>query len=124
MDVIKAIKTRRTIRHFIDKPVSEDALKNVIDAARWAPSACNRQGWRFIVIKDKNQIDRLEKAGVSYSIAGENLALAPTVQTAHTGLMNSEGHRANILEPQFKRVGIGVIDNGIYGKMFVQIFTD
>ena len=68
--------------------------------------------------------DRLEKAGVSYSIAGENLALAPTVQTAHTGLMNSEGHRANILEPQFKRVGIGVIDNGIYGKMFVQIFTD
>lgn len=66
--------------------------------------------------------DRLSKVGISYFIAGENLALAPTVSIAETGLMNSEGHRANILEPQFDRVGIGVIDNGIYGEMFVQVF--
>ncbi|MFZ5932720.1 MAG: CvpA family protein [Patescibacteria group bacterium] len=68
--------------------------------------------------------DRLDRAGISYHLAGENLALAPTFSTAHTGFMNSEGHRVNILEPKFKRVGIGVIDNGIYGKMFVQVFTD
>lgn len=68
--------------------------------------------------------DRLGEAEVRFSVAGENLALAPSVSTAHTGLMNSEGHRANILEPSFKRMGIGVIDNGIYGKMFVQVFTD
>jgi len=72
----------------------------------------------------ENVGDRLDKANASYVTAGENLALAPTVQTAHTGLMNSEGHRKNILDPDFKRVGIGVIDNGVYGKMFVQIFTD
>lgn len=68
--------------------------------------------------------DRLNEVGVKYSFAGENLALAPTVGTAHTGLMNSQGHRENILEPRFKRIGIGVIDNGVYGKMFVQVFTD
>lgn len=68
--------------------------------------------------------DRLGAAGIKYRIAGENLALAPTLTTAHTGLMNSEGHRENILDTRFKKVGIGVIDNGIYGKMFVQIFTD
>jgi uncharacterized protein YkwD len=68
--------------------------------------------------------DRLQSAGIQFTFAGENLALAPTLATAHTGLMNSEGHRANILEPKFKRVGIGVIDNGVYGKMFVQVFTD
>lgn len=68
--------------------------------------------------------DRLNKYKISYTFAGENLALAPTVSTAHTGLMNSEGHRANILEPKFKKIGIGVIDNGIYGKMFVQVFTN
>lgn len=67
---------------------------------------------------------RLTESGVRFGIAGENLALAPTLATAHNGLMNSPGHRANILEPRFTRVGIGVIDNGIYGKMFVQIFTD
>ena len=68
--------------------------------------------------------DRLNEANIKYSFAGENLALAPTVQTAHTGLMNSEGHRENILEPRFKRIGIGVIDNGVYGKMFVEVFTE
>ena len=68
--------------------------------------------------------DRLNSGNAVFSIAGENLALAPTIQTAHTGLMNSEGHRENILDTSFKRVGIGVIDNGVYGKMFVQVFTD
>ena len=68
--------------------------------------------------------DRLSEAGIFYTFAGENLALAPTTQTAHTGLMNSEGHRANILDARFRRVGIGVVDNGHYGKMFVQVFTD
>ncbi|OGM59062.1 hypothetical protein A3A75_05345 [Candidatus Woesebacteria bacterium RIFCSPLOWO2_01_FULL_39_10] len=68
--------------------------------------------------------NRMEKAGVEFMIVGENLALAPTLSTAHQGLMNSEGHRKNILDTEFKRVGIGVIDNGFYGKMFVQLFTD
>lgn len=68
--------------------------------------------------------DRLNAAHINYSFAGENLALAPTVETAMMGLMNSEGHRANILEPRFHKVGIGVIDNGFYGKMFVQVFMD
>lgn len=68
--------------------------------------------------------DRLDAQNVNYHLAGENLAMAPTLQTAHTGLMNSEGHRANILEKRFKKMGIGVIDNGYYGKMFVQVFTD
>lgn len=68
--------------------------------------------------------DRLNESNIKYSFVGENLALAPTTQTAHTGLMNSKGHRENILEPKFKKIGIGVIDNGVYGKMFVQIFSE
>lgn len=68
--------------------------------------------------------DRLQEAGVSYLVAGENLALAPSLAMAHDGLMESPGHRANILAQEFGRVGIGVIDGGRYGKMFVQVFTD
>lgn len=67
---------------------------------------------------------RLQVAGVIYLTAGENLALAPTVDLAHTGLMNSPKHKENILYDEFGRVGIGVIDGGIYGKMFVQEFSD
>lgn len=68
--------------------------------------------------------DRLEDKNIVFRSAGENLALAPTVDTAHTGLMNSEGHKKNILDSEYNKIGIGVIDNGIYGKMFVQVFTD
>lgn len=68
--------------------------------------------------------DRLTAGRVSITVAGENLAYAPDVSTAHDGLMNSEGHRRNILDPEFRRIGIGVIDGGIYGKMFTQNFTN
>jgi len=67
---------------------------------------------------------RLEKSGIKFNSVGENLALAPTLLVAHNGLMNSEGHRSNILNPIYTHLAIGVIDNGVYGKIFVQIFTD
>ncbi|MFZ5646564.1 MAG: CAP domain-containing protein [Bacillota bacterium] len=66
--------------------------------------------------------DMIKAAGVTYRYAGENLAGAPTVDIAHTNLMNSPGHRANILNPNFTKVGIGVVSGGPYGKMFVQMF--
>ncbi|HEY0069529.1 MAG TPA: CvpA family protein [Chloroflexia bacterium] len=67
---------------------------------------------------------RMDRANIEYRLAGENLALAPTLDIAHDGLMNSPGHRANILKDGFRKVGIGVLDGGLYGKMFVQEFTD
>lgn len=67
---------------------------------------------------------RVSRAGISYTLLGENLAYAPDVYVAHQGLMNSPGHRANILTADFGRAGLGVIDGGVYGKMFVQLFAD
>lgn len=68
--------------------------------------------------------DRLANKNISYTVAAENLAYAPDVILATNGLLKSPGHRANILNPQFKRIGIGIVDGKIYGKMFVQEFTD
>ncbi|MDT5157575.1 MAG: hypothetical protein QOH51_1932 [Acidobacteriota bacterium] len=68
--------------------------------------------------------DRMARAHVTFQTAGENLALAPTVKIAHTGLMNSPGHRANILHPDFGRVGIGIIDGGFRGIMVSQEFRN
>lgn len=67
---------------------------------------------------------RMREASVRFVTAGENLALAPTLQIAHTGLMNSPGHRANILQPDFGRVGIGIMDGGIHGLMVTQDFRN
>lgn len=68
--------------------------------------------------------DRADRMGVQYLILGENLAFAPDVYLAHQGLMNSEGHRENILGVDYGKVGMGVINGGVYGKMFVQEFSD
>ena len=68
--------------------------------------------------------DRLAAAHISFRSAGENLAYAPSVQIAHQGLMNSPGHRANILSPDFHRVGIGVLVAPDGERMFTQEFTD
>lgn len=68
--------------------------------------------------------DRLLRAGVRFRVAGENLAYAPNVRLAHEGLMASPGHRANILNPQFRRVGIGAVRSELRGTMFTQEFAD
>jgi uncharacterized protein YkwD len=68
--------------------------------------------------------DRMTEADILFNNAGENLALAPNVDLAMNGLMQSPGHKANILSTNFHRIGIGVIDGGIYGEMFCQEFTD
>lgn len=72
----------------------------------------------------RTPFERLDAAGIAYRAAGENLALAPTLSLAHTGLMNSPEHRANILRPEFGRVGIGIIDGGVRGLMVTQAFRD
>lgn len=64
----------------------------------------------------------LRQFGITYRTAGENLAGAPGVELAHQNLMNSPGHRANILNSAFTEVGIGVVEGSPYGKIFVQMF--
>ena len=68
--------------------------------------------------------DRLSARGVQYRFAGENLAFAPDVEGAHEGLMDSPGHRANIVEPGYRRVGIGAVESTLHGTMYVQVFAD
>lgn len=75
-------------------------------------------------LEGKTLSDRLKAKGVSFSNAGENLALAPTIRLAHSNLMNSPGHRANILHKNFGRLGIGVLDGGIRGLMVTQNFRN
>src|SRR6266436_10162438 len=72
----------------------------------------------------RDPFERMREANVRFITAGENLALAPTLQIAHTGLMHSPGHRANILQREFGRVGIGIMDGGVHGLMVTQDFRN
>jgi F420 biosynthesis protein FbiB-like protein len=48
---LELVRTRRSIRRYLDKPVPREWIEKILDAARWAPSAHNRQPWRFAVIE-------------------------------------------------------------------------
>jgi uncharacterized protein YkwD len=68
-------------------------------------------------------MERVTAHGLKFQTVGENLALAPTLKVAHEGLMESPGHRANILRKEFTRIGIGAIVARPYGIMFTQVFA-
>ncbi len=67
--------------------------------------------------------DMMDAAGVQYLYAGENLAAATTLELAFDGLMQSAGHRENILRTEFTHIGIGVVEGGPYGLVFTQMFV-
>ncbi|MFH0928722.1 MAG: CvpA family protein [bacterium] len=93
-------------------------------ARRHAEDMLKRGYFSHFTPEGQSPADRVKMALIQYIAVGENLAFAPVVSYAHEGLMNSPGHRANILDVEFGRLGIGVIDSGIYGKMFVEVFAD
>ena len=61
MDVMEAIKGRRSIRQFADKPIEKEKLEKLLQAARWAPSGGNLQRWRFVVVTSPSQRELVRK---------------------------------------------------------------
>ncbi len=59
MELLEAIHTRRSIRKYLDKPVSPEMIETIIKAAMAAPSAGNQQPWHFIVITDRARLDAI-----------------------------------------------------------------
>jgi uncharacterized protein YkwD len=117
-DLVNSERVKVSLKQLVwDARISDAALAHSCDMFE-------RRYFSHISPEGKDVGDRLIEAKISFFVAGENLAYAPDVLRAHEGLMNSPGHRANILNPQFGKIGIGVIDGGIYGMMFTQNFTD
>jgi nitroreductase len=71
MDVMEAIRTRRSIRKYLPEPVSAAALATVLEAARLAPTACNNQPIRVIVVKDAGLREKLIGACKGQKFVGE-----------------------------------------------------
>jgi nitroreductase len=81
MEVMRAIKERRSIRKYRTDPVSDEAIDTVLDAARWAPSWANTQCWRFVVVRDPEIRARL--AGTLRAVApGKENRAAAAIRSA------------------------------------------
>ena len=71
MDVFEAISKRRSIRKYKDTEVEDEKLQDILEVARIAPSAGNRQEWKFIVVKDKETREKLVEAANGQAFVGE-----------------------------------------------------
>jgi len=69
--VLEAIKKRQSVRSYQDKEISEDVLQQVLEAGRLAPSANNKQHWKFIVVKDEDLRKKLVPACKNQEFVGE-----------------------------------------------------
>ena len=76
MDIYDAIKLRYSCRDYRDKPVEEDKLQRVLEAARLAPSANNRQAWKIIVVSDPGIRHQLARDAEQPFIEGAPVVLA------------------------------------------------
>lgn len=89
MDLIKAIKARRSIRHYKATPVADEDLATVLEAARWAPSWANTQCWQFIVVKNTDIKDKLAETLSHNNPATSAIKNAPIVIVACAELKKS-----------------------------------
>jgi nitroreductase len=78
MNVMEAIKKRESVRQYKDQPVEDEKLNLVLEAGRLAPSASNRQEWRYVVVKDRVKRQKLMEAASRQKFVAE----APIVVAA------------------------------------------
>ena len=77
METWDAIRTRRNVREFDDRPISTDGLDRIVVAAALAPSSMNEQRWAFVVCRDKESLEELSHAGdYADHVAGAAAAIA------------------------------------------------
>jgi len=79
MEVLEAIKTRRSIRRYKTTPVDDKTIELVLEAARWAPSWANTQCQRFIVVRDKSIKDELAHSLIKVE-SGDTLVDNPSIE--------------------------------------------
>jgi len=79
MDLMEAIRERRSVRKYKSDPVSEDVLQKVIEAVRWSPSWANTQCWELVVVKDAHIKSELAKTLSEKNPAFSSMTEAPIV---------------------------------------------
>ncbi len=82
MELMEAIKGRRSIRSFKEQNIEDEKLKEIFEAARWAPSWANTQCWEFIVVKNPETKKKLSETLTPNNPATKAVASAPVVIVA------------------------------------------
>jgi nitroreductase len=117
MDVTEAIRSKRVVRNFLDKPLPEGVVDAILNAGRRSPSSKNEQTWRFIAIREKAILNALSKCGKwAGHIEGAALAVAILTPepTAKFQTMFDAGQAAAFMQLAAWDFGVGSCPASIY----------
>jgi nitroreductase len=118
MDVLEAVRTRRVIRRFADRPLDEAHLDAILDAGRKAGSSKNQQRWAFIVVRDRQRLQELSTLGpYAGHIAGAAAAIAlvtPDPRPGPNSIMWDLGGAAALMMLAGWSLGIGSCPATVY----------
>ncbi len=116
MDFLNLVKSRSSVRKFLDKPVPRDLLQHCVEAAHLAPSAENVQPWRYVIVDDLQVKDNLARHAFSGIYRATRWAAkAPVLVVIFAEL----DILANRLGKQVTGINYYLIDIGISGEHFV-----
>lgn len=117
MNVSEAIRTKRAIRKFQNKPLPEDVVRAILNAGRRSQSSKNEQAWQFIAIREKSILKALSKCGTyAGHLAGAALAVAILTPdpAAKFQTMFDAGQAAAFMQLAAWELGIGSVPASIY----------
>ena len=117
MDVSEAIRTKRPVRKYQDKPLSEDVVHAILNAGRRSQSSNNEQAWQFIAIRDKSILKELSECGTwAGHLAGAALGVAILTPdpTAKFQTMFDAGQAAAFMQLAAWELGVGSVPASIY----------
>jgi nitroreductase len=117
MNISEAIRTKRAIRKFQEKPLPDDVIHAILNAGRRSQSSKNEQAWHFIAIRDKSILEALSKCGTyAGHLAGAALAVAILTPdpTAKFQMMFDAGQAAAFMQLASWELGVGSVPASIY----------
>ena len=118
-DFLKILHRRFSCRAYLDQDVEEWKIEKCLEAARLAPSACNKQPWRFKIVRSSSLISEICEKGLLPGISMSWLASAPVIVV----LCSDENVVTHKLAPLLSGVKYQLIDLGIAGEHFVLAAT-
>jgi nitroreductase len=117
MNVSDAIRTKRAIRKFQDKPLPDDVIQTILNAGRRSQSSKNEQAWQFIAIRDKSILKALSECGTwAGHLAGAALAVAILTPDPEGKfqIMFDAGQAAAFMQLAAWELGVGSVPASLY----------
>lgn len=118
MTVWDAIRNKHAVRKFLDKPLTQEDMHHILEAGRRAPSGFNSQPWRFIVITERDKLEKLSKIGRSTGhFAGAAMGivfLTPTKEDVYWSDQFDSGQCAAYMQLAAHEIGIGSCPATVY----------